>query len=103
MDYDAFWNLIHHTKQDSSGNPRKQARLLVEALVKLPEQDILDYDRIYDELADRAYTADLCAAAGGIDSWGCTDDGFIDFRAWLIAQVKLVYVKTRRVLLMWLM
>lgn len=91
MNQDEFWSLIDRTRDESSGDPYQQADLLVEELTKLPEQDIIDYGMIYREFRDRAYLADLWDAAAIIDLWGCTDDGFIDFRAWLIAQGRTIY------------
>jgi hypothetical protein len=91
MDQDGFWSLIDRTRYASSGDPYNQAELLVEELTELTDQEIIDYALIYREFEDHAYVADLWDAAAIIDSWGCSDDGFIDFRAWLIAQGKAVY------------
>lgn len=91
MDTQTFWSLIDRTKENSSGDPNKQAELLLKELLELSVQDILDYNRIFRNLKDQAYTADLWAAAAVIDPWGCSDDGFTDFRAWLIAQGKSAY------------
>jgi hypothetical protein len=91
MTKDEFWSLIDQTRNQSSGDPYRQAELLVEALAKLPEQEIIAYYLMYREIEDHAYVADLWDAASILDSWGCSEDGFKDFRAWLIAQGKTVY------------
>lgn len=43
----------------------------------------------YEDLADKY---GLWDAASVMKEYGCSDDGFIDFRAWLIAQGKEVYL-----------
>ena len=90
MNTDEFWQLIEATHQESGGDPEKQADLLVKALVNMPVDAILDYQRIQDGLENRAYRGDLWNAAYLIGE-GCGDDGFMDFRAWLIAQGRKVY------------
>jgi Protein of unknown function (DUF4240) len=94
MDIEQFWKLIEETHQDSQGDPRKQADLLVGELAKLSEADILSYQSILDDLKDKAYIAELWDVAFIMASgWGCSDDGFIDFRAWLIGQGQAVFEK----------
>ena len=93
MDVEQFWKLIEQTHQNSQGAPRKQAELLVDELAKLPEADILSYQSILDDMMDQAYIAELWDMAFIIraSGWGCSDDGFMDFRAWLIGQGKDVF------------
>ena len=94
MDVEQFWKLIEKTHQNSQGAPQKQADLLVDELVKLSEADILSYQSILDDLTNKAYIAELWDVAFILASgWGCSDDGFLDFRGWLIAQGKDVYEK----------
>lgn len=52
-------------------------------------QNFHDIMRAYEDLA---YKYGLWDAAAIIKEYGCSDDGFIDFRAWLIAQGKEVYL-----------
>ena len=85
MDITAFWDLIEKTREASGGGPFEQAELLTNTLVQLPERDILSYDTILHNLMDRAYVANLWEAAY-IIGCGCSDDGFMDFRAWLIGR-----------------
>ena len=44
------------------------------------------------EYASLAYQYGLWTAASVMERGGCTDDGFIDFRGWLIAQGREVYM-----------
>ena len=51
-------------------------------------QNFHDILHAYEDLADKF---GLWDAAGVMKEYGCSDDGFIDFRAWLIAQGREVY------------
>lgn len=51
-------------------------------------QNFHDIIHAYEDLADKF---GLWDAAGIMKEYGCSDDGFIDFRAWLIAQGREVY------------
>jgi hypothetical protein len=94
MDTEQFWKLIEKTHQDTQGDPRKQADLLVDELAKLSEANILSYQSILDDLVDEAYIAELWDVAFIMASgWGCSDDGFMDFRGWLIGQGQDVFEK----------
>lgn len=92
MDTKAFWELIDKTGEASGGDPFQQAELLIDALTQLSEDDILVYDSILWDLMDQAYVAELWEAAN-IIGCGCSDDGFMDFRAWLIGRGKDIFEK----------
>lgn len=85
MDYEEFWRLIDSTRSKSNGDGYVQADLLVEELVQLSEADIIVFDKNFQEYMNQAYSNDLWAAAYIINC-GCSGDGFMDFRAWLIGQ-----------------
>lgn len=94
MNVEQFWKLIEKTHQISNGAPDKQAELLIDELAKLSEADILSYQSILDDMKDKAYIAELWDVAFIMASgWGCSDDGFMDFRAWLIGQGREVFEK----------
>ena len=95
MEWDEFWKLIEKTRDESDGDLEKQMTLLTDTLVNMPTAAILDYQRIHDELHGRAYRHELWNAAYLIGE-GCGDDGFMDFRAWLIAQGQSVYENALR-------
>lgn len=88
MDNFQFWRLIEEAK--SGGDCEEQAELIEKALLKLPLDEIIAFDRILDVLRDEAYRWDLWGAGELINGW-CSDDGFEYFRCWLIAQGKTVY------------
>jgi hypothetical protein len=90
MDVVAFWNLITHTSEISNRHTEDQATLLINELSRMPEEEIVDFYAHWLDQMDRANTYGLWAAAYIINC-GCSDDGFADFRAWLIAQGYLLF------------
>jgi hypothetical protein len=85
-----FWELIDASRKKASGDPWEQIEILVEMLAKLEPSEIVDFKRIYTELYAAAYTWSLWGAAFVIGG-GCSDDGFMDFRGWLISRGEKVY------------
>jgi len=80
-----FWRLIELSRKGSEGDLYVQLDNLHHRLMKLPEEALRSFDRIFWELMDEAYRADLWGAAYIIKG-GCSDDSFDYFRAWLIMQ-----------------
>lgn len=66
--------------------------MLTNALAHRSIDEIFDFEEIWGDLMDNAYDAALWDAAY-IIGCGCGDDGFWDFRAWLIAQGQEIYEK----------
>lgn len=60
-------------------------------LMKFSASDIVDWHNIKSLYMDLAYRNNLWAACAATHSH-CSDDGFIDFRSWLISQGKEVYM-----------
>jgi hypothetical protein len=90
MTQDQFWSLMASSKAASRGSFERQAKVLEQELSRLSPEEIVAFQRIFDEHFDRAYTWDLWGAAyilGG----GCSDDGFMDFRSWLISMGRETY------------
>jgi hypothetical protein len=89
MELQTFWQLMDDTKSTSKDG-HEQADLLVNKLANYPLDEIISYQRLLYELLYRAYDWHLWEAAFVINC-GCSDDAFMDFRAWLIGQGKVVY------------
>jgi hypothetical protein len=86
----AFWKLIDDSRQRAGRDLGQQVAELRASVEQLDPDDIVEFGRLFAEYWGRAYTWDLWAAAyilGG----GCSDDGFLDFRAWLISRGKRIY------------
>ena len=95
MDTRTFWMLIGTAHENSGGDMDKQLELLIDALSQLPDQELMGFDRLLWDMMAKAYRADLWEAAWVIGC-GCGDDGFDDFRAWLISQGQNIYEEALR-------
>ena len=58
----------------------------------MPPEQSLQFHAIMHGYRDLADKYGLWTAAIFIKEYGCSDDGFMDFRAWLIAQGKDIYM-----------
>lgn len=87
MTLDEFWEHIRKSKRK---DPDAHVDRLVKRLVKLPPEEIIDFDYWWNLLHAEAYNWDLWGAAYLLNG-GCSDDGFIDFRSWLILQGRDVF------------
>ncbi|GEM_PF-207284 len=85
-----FWDIIQDSRKESSDDDTF-IEIITDKLVRLSIPDIYEFEKIYDQYHDKAYTTNLWAAANIING-GCSDDGFMDFRAWLISRGKEAYV-----------
>jgi hypothetical protein len=90
MDRSEFWRLIESVNYASTDNCIDYVTRLSHHLAGLPADEIVAFNRILDELYGITYHWDLWAAAYIING-GCSDDCFIYFRGWLIAQGESVF------------
>lgn len=96
MNKEEFWQTIesvNHLVPD--GNQEAVEEKMCEELLHHSPQDILDWYIIFHEYLNAAYRNDLWAACTALGAHA-SDDGFIDFRAWLISQGKKVYMDAMR-------
>jgi hypothetical protein len=89
MDDATFWRLIEQTRPADNDSDR-HCEATTAALAKQEPEEILWFGHIFGEYHLRAYRRDLWSIIYEIDG-GCSDDGFIDFRAWLVMQGQDVY------------
>lgn len=85
---ETFWELIDQAKEHPGG----PSEWLMEQLMELGPAQAKKFDDIACAYTSLAYQYGLWTAASVMERGGCTDDGFIDFRGWLIAQGKDVYM-----------
>jgi hypothetical protein len=90
MDKATFWKLIDSSRKKAGGDPDEHVDILRERLQQLEPDEIVQFDKLFREHSARAYTWDLWGAAYLIGG-GCSDDGFMDFRGWLISKGEKVY------------
>ena len=82
MDLAEFWDLIDRSGQ-ASAHPYDRTDWLEAELRDRPLDDLLEFQARLEEQDSRAMTWLMWAAAAQIRN-GCSDDGFEDFRMWLI-------------------
>ncbi|HWG46276.1 MAG TPA: DUF4240 domain-containing protein [Gemmataceae bacterium] len=90
MDQKSFWEVIAAACRSDPSAVDKWDETLTKELACLQPDDILEFDRIFDELADRAYRRDLWGVASMVNG-GASDDGFYYFRCWLVGMGQRVY------------
>src|ERR1700722_10529535 len=91
MDLDQFWSVIE-TARAQAGSPADTAVVAAQALAglsALPAEEVLAAEQCLWELRARSYLTPLWVAARIISP--CSDDGFEDFRGWLILQGRSVF------------
>ena len=92
MNKEQFWRIVDDVR--SSADPKNQRTVLFalqEQLRKLPSAEIMEWQEIFQFYDDAAYRDELWAASGAMGAH-CSDDGFMDFRSWLISQGRDVYM-----------
>jgi hypothetical protein len=90
MAEDRFWALVDAVRAQGGGDDETAVEALHVALARLGGAEILDFQRRLGELHERSYRADLWGAAYLLCG-GCSDDGFDYFRAWRIAQGRVIF------------
>jgi hypothetical protein len=84
VDREQYWALVEKARPRSN-DPEAHCAALTRRLRRLPAAEIVDFERIFSGLVDEAYRADLWDVAYAING-GCSDDGFVYFRWWLVMQ-----------------
>lgn len=96
MSIDEFWDIIERAGQrarrteDMDGNQERFEDALRHLLCARGPDAVLAFDHHLDARMRDAYHWDLWDAAVLIEQ-GCGDDGFQDFRAWIISMGREVY------------
>ena len=83
-----FWVLIDQAKEHTGG----PSEWLMEQLVDMGPEQAKKFDTIARVYMDAAYQYGLWTAASVMEKHSCSDDSFIDFRAWLVGQGRDVYM-----------
>ena len=84
MRTDDFWAVIDRATADRPGSPDEVAKRAVAELATRDPDEIVAWGRHLDKVMAASGKEDLWAAAYLING-GCSDDGFDNFRGWLIA------------------
>ena len=87
-----FWELIAGAKKECGQNMDASSQWLAGQLIARGLQQTQDFHDILNGYLNLSYQYGLWTAASLMCENGCSDDGFIDFRAWLIAQGEEIYL-----------
>ncbi len=88
---DTFWELLAQAKARCGQDMDASAKWVEGELLRMGPEQARNFDNVMHAYSSLAYKFGLWTAASVMLD-GCTDDGFIDFRNWLIAQGKGVYL-----------
>ncbi|MGI9204949.1 MAG: DUF4240 domain-containing protein [Woeseiaceae bacterium] len=87
MGEDEFWALIDESRHRSRGNYPDQVARLTELLEHKRLNEIISFNMAFEALMARVDRFRYWEPVYALN-WGCSDDCFIDFRAWWIGQGK---------------
>ncbi|GAA1618447.1 hypothetical protein GCM10009789_85440 [Kribbella sancticallisti] len=93
MDRDGFWELVESARDevdDTVVDPDGVADSLTKALGELAPEEIAGFGVELERLLAASYRQDLWGAAYLVNN-GASDDGFDNFRGWLLAQGREVW------------
>ncbi|HEY9677297.1 MAG TPA: DUF4240 domain-containing protein [Drouetiella sp.] len=90
LDENLFWTLISDSKRGTEGDIEEHIEYLTAKLKVLNDQDLIIFSDVLNDKLDKAYRADLWAAAY-VDNGGCSDDAFTDWCSGLVLAGKKVY------------
>ncbi len=92
MELQEFWEIIEKSKQSAGTDQQAQYDAIKEMLSQMLVEEIMDFERHFQELQSTSWLNVLWGAAYLING-GCSDDCFDYFRSWLVAQGKDVFEK----------
>jgi len=95
MRTDDFWAVIDRATADRPGRPDEVARRATAELATRDPDEIVAWGRHLDKVMAASGKEDLWAAAYLING-GCSEDGFDNFRGWLIANGRDVVARAVR-------
>lgn len=82
-----FWEIMNAPASIHESELEAQEETLASELRKLTDEELIAFKVTYEQFMAEAFTWDLWAAVY-LASGGCSDDGFIYFRNWLIGRGK---------------
>lgn len=93
MNKETFWDVIREVNYcTEDGDQEAILEATRKKLMEYSAADIARWHEIRGVYMDLAYRNDLWAACAATGTH-CSDDGFIDFRSWLISQGRDVYMR----------
>jgi hypothetical protein len=80
-----FWSIIDDSRKEAGDDGEQHVETLKVALEELEPNDLISFQHWFDEYFNSADTWGVWGAAYVIGG-GCSDDGFLDFKAWLVSR-----------------
>lgn len=96
MNKDKFWEIIEKVRNQCKDNAEKMVDVLGEELGKCLIEDVQRFSSIFNTYHHIAYKEGLFSIGSMMNHYMMTDDGFIDFRYWLISQGKETYMNAMK-------
>ena len=93
MNEESYWAIVDSSLKTTK-NLAEQEQFLLSALKKITPQEIIGFQLTTSYLLNETYTSEMWCA-GHIMNTRCSDDGFEDFRCWVISRGKEVYYKAK--------
>ena len=93
MNEELYWAIVDNSLK-AAQNQAEQEQFLRSALGKLTPQEIIGFYLTTSHLLNETYTSEMWCA-GHIMNTRCSDDGFEDFRCWVISRGREVYYKAK--------
>jgi Protein of unknown function (DUF4240) len=93
VDLDRFWELVEAAAVAGDGRCHAQAEQLTAMLEQLAPEEIVSFERHFTQRMAEAYRWDLWGLAYQLNG-GCSDDCFVYFRCWLLAQGRATWEAT---------
>ena len=93
MNEELYWAIVDSSLK-AAQNQAEQEQFLRSALGKLTPQEIIGFYLTTSHLLNETYTSEMWCA-GHIMNTRCSDDGFEDFRCWVISRGREVYYKAK--------
>jgi len=85
MNTKIFWQIIEKANREAAGNEEVQEASLIHQLAAYSEADIVEFEKLLQQTLQQADDYQVMAALKSIQGW-VTDDTYLYFRCWLIAQ-----------------
>lgn len=80
-----FWKIIDESRKEAGDQGEEHVDTLKAALDELEPNDLVSFQHWFDEYYQSADTWGVWGAAYVIGG-GCSDDGFLDFKGWLVTR-----------------
>lgn len=96
MNKEVFWKLIDESREVCKDNMEDMSKYLEGRLAGLSLDEVKSFCGIFDTYHRAANKTGIASVGQLMNHEMMTDDGFTDFRNWLIAQGKKVYMDTMK-------